>query len=104
MRVPDLDAALQLVNNHAYGNGTAIFTRDGSIARAYANKVQVGMIGINVPIPVPAAYYSFGGWKRSMFGDITMHGTESISFYTKLKTVTQHWDIRKQSEFIMPTH
>lgn len=105
MRVPDFDAALKLVNDHAYGNGTAIFTRDGHTARTYANKVQVGMIGINVPIPVPAAFHSFGGWKRSMFGDITMHGIESISFYTKLKTVTQHWVATQVgSEFIMPTH
>ncbi|MBV8801783.1 MAG: CoA-acylating methylmalonate-semialdehyde dehydrogenase [Gammaproteobacteria bacterium] len=105
MRVPDLDAALQLVNQHEYGNGTAIFTRDGHTARTYTNKVQVGMVGVNVPIPVPAAFHSFGGWKRSMFGDMTMHGTESISFYTKLKTVTQHWVPTKEgSEFIMPTH
>jgi len=105
IRVADFDDAIQLVNDHPYGNGTAIFTRDGYIARTYANKIQVGMVGINVPIPVPAAYHSFGGWKRSMFGDITMHGTESISFYTKLKTITQHWSqTQAHSEFIMPTH
>jgi malonate-semialdehyde dehydrogenase (acetylating)/methylmalonate-semialdehyde dehydrogenase len=105
MRVPDFDGALKLVNEHPYGNGTAIFTCDGHIARTYANKVQVGMVGINIPIPVPVAYHSFGGWKRSMFGDATMHGTESILFYTKLKTVTQHWmQTQKNSEFIMPTH
>jgi malonate-semialdehyde dehydrogenase (acetylating)/methylmalonate-semialdehyde dehydrogenase len=105
VRAPDFDTALKIVSDHAYGNGTAIFTRDGHIARTYANRVQVGMVGINVPIPVPAAYHSFGGWKRSMFGDMTMHGTESISFYTKLKTVTQHWmQTQIGSEFIMPTH
>jgi malonate-semialdehyde dehydrogenase (acetylating)/methylmalonate-semialdehyde dehydrogenase len=105
VRVQDFAEALTLVNEHEYGNGTAIFTSDGNIARTYANKVQVGMVGINVPIPVPVAYHSFGGWKRSMFGDIHMHGPEGVRFYTKLKTVTQHWiKAKKGSEFIMPTH
>lgn len=105
VRVPDFDAALQLVNSHEYGNGTAIFTRDGDTARAYSSQVQVGMVGINVPIPVPMAFHSFGGWKRSLFGDIHMHGTEGINFYTKLKTVTSRWPtgIRAGADFHMPT-
>ena len=91
VRVSDFNAALQLVNDHEYGNGTAIFTRDGYTARMYAEKVQVGMVGINVPVPVPVAYHSFGGWKRSIFSDIGMYGSEAIRFYTKLKTVTERW-------------
>lgn len=107
VRVPDFDAALQLVNEHEYGNGTAIFTHDGDAARTYASRVQVGMIGINVPIPVPVVYHSFGGWKRSIFGDIHMHGDQSIQFYTKLKTITMRWPkgIRAtQAEYAMPTN
>lgn len=106
LRAPDFNTALQWINEHEYGNGTAIFTRDGDAARTFASKVQVGMVGINVPIPVPAAFHAFGGWKRSLFGDIHMHGTESISFYTRLKTVTSRWPtgIRASNEFIMPTH
>lgn len=91
VRVNDFAAALQLVNEHAYGNGTAIFTRDGHTAHEFAEKVQVGMVGINVPVPVPVAYHSFGGWKNSIFSDIGMYGSEAIRFYTKLKTVTQRW-------------
>jgi malonate-semialdehyde dehydrogenase (acetylating)/methylmalonate-semialdehyde dehydrogenase len=91
VRVPDFAAALQLVNAHEYGNGTAIFTRDGHTARMFAQQVQSGMVGINVPIPVPVAYHSFGGWKRSVFSDIGMYGDEAVRFYTKLKTVTQRW-------------
>ncbi len=105
VRVPDFETALNMVNEHEFGNGTAIYTRDGNTARTFATRVQVGMVGINIPIPVPVAYHSFGGWKRSMFGDITMHGPESIQFFTKLKTVTQRWlKNTKSSEFIMPTH
>lgn len=105
VRAPDFHSALQLVNEHEYGNGTAIFTRDGNTARTFAAKVQVGMVGVNIPIPVPVAYHSFGGWKRSMFGDISMHGPEGIYFYTKLKTITQRWlKPAKGSEFVMPTH
>jgi hypothetical protein len=87
-----------------YGNGTAIFTRDGDTARDFAARVQVGMIGINVPIPVPIAYHSFGGWKRSIFADIHMHGMEGVNFYTRLKTVTTRWPtgIRIGKEFAMP--
>lgn len=106
VRAPDFASALQLVNDHPYGNGTAIFTRDGDTARTFASKVKVGMVGINVPIPVPVPYHAFGGWKRSIFGDINMHGSESISFYTKLKTVTTRW-LQGQhtvSHFVMPTH
>lgn len=97
VRVPSFDAALALINHHEYGNGTAIFTRDGYTARTFAEKVQVGMVGINVPVPVPFAYHSFGGWKRSIFSDIGMYGTEAIRFYTKLKTVTQRWFPREKS-------
>lgn len=105
MRVPDFDTALQLVNDHEYGNGTAIFTCDGNTARTFAAKVQVGMVGINIPIPVPVAFHSFGGWKRSLFGDIHMHGQEGVRFYTKLKTVTQRWLKGKTgSDFNIPTH
>jgi malonate-semialdehyde dehydrogenase (acetylating)/methylmalonate-semialdehyde dehydrogenase len=105
VRVENFEAALELVNENEYGNGTAIFTNDGYIAKTYAQKVQVGMVGINVPIPVPVAFHSFGGWKKSMFGDIDMHGQEGIQFYTKLKTITQHWlKTKKESEFVMPTH
>lgn len=91
VRVNDVEAAIQLINDHEYGNGTAIFTRDGYTARTFAEKVEVGMVGINVPVPVPMAYHSFGGWKRSIFSDIGMYGSEAVRFYTKLKTVTQRW-------------
>jgi malonate-semialdehyde dehydrogenase (acetylating)/methylmalonate-semialdehyde dehydrogenase len=91
VRIADFDSALQLINQHEYGNGTAIFTRDGYTARTFAEKVEVGMVGINVPVPVPAAYHSFGGWKRSVFADIGMYGMEGVRFYTKLKTVTERW-------------
>lgn len=94
VRVPDFETALQLINDHEYGNGTAIFTRDGYTARTFAERVQVGMVGINVPVPVPVAYHSFGGWKRSIFSDIGMYGPEAVRFYTKLKTVTSRWTAR----------
>jgi malonate-semialdehyde dehydrogenase (acetylating)/methylmalonate-semialdehyde dehydrogenase len=105
VRVTDFQEALKLVNTHELGNGAAIYTRDGHAARTFVTNVQAGMVGINIPIPVPVAYHSFGGWKRSMFGDITMHGAESVQFFTKLKTVTQRWlKNSKGAEFIMPTH
>jgi len=106
VRAPDYDTALDLVNKHEYGNGAAIFTRDGDSARHFASKTRIGMVGVNVPIPVPMAYHSFGGWKRSLFGDHHMHGPEGVRFYTKLKTVTTRWPtgIREGAEFIMPTH
>jgi malonate-semialdehyde dehydrogenase (acetylating)/methylmalonate-semialdehyde dehydrogenase len=105
VRVPDFETALGLVNAHEFGNGAAIFTRDGGAARAFSSRVQAGMVGINVPIPVPMAFHSFGGWKRSLFGDIHVHGTEGIQFYTRLKTVTSRWPsgIREGTAFHMPT-
>ncbi|AKH19492.1 CoA-acylating methylmalonate-semialdehyde dehydrogenase [Sedimenticola thiotaurini] len=105
VRVADFAAALRLVNAHELGNGTAIFTRDGDTARTYAARVQVGMVGINVPIPVPMAFHSFGGWKRSLFGDVHVHGMEGIRFYTRLKTITTRWPegIRAGADFHMPT-
>jgi malonate-semialdehyde dehydrogenase (acetylating)/methylmalonate-semialdehyde dehydrogenase len=104
-RVPDYDTAARIINEHEYGNGTAIFTRDGDAARTFAQQIQVGMVGINVPIPVPMAFHSFGGWKASLFGDHHMHGPEGVRFYTRLKTVTARWPtgIRAGAEFVMPT-
>ena len=104
VRVPDFDAALKLVNEHEYGNGTAIFTRDGDVARVFSSTVKAGMVGVNVPIPVPMAFHSFGGWKRSLFGDHYVHGPEGVRFYTRLKTITERWPtgIRKGAEFKMP--
>jgi malonate-semialdehyde dehydrogenase (acetylating)/methylmalonate-semialdehyde dehydrogenase len=95
VRVPDFDAGLQLINDHVYGNGTAIFTRDGYTARMFVEKVKAGMVGVNVPVPVPVPYHSFGGWKRSIFSDIGMYGSDAVKFYTRLKTVTQRWYARK---------
>jgi len=105
VRSPDYDSAVQLVNDHEFGNGTAIFTRDGDAAREFASKIRIGMVGVNVPIPVPMAFHSFGGWKHSLFGDHHMHGPEGVRFYTRLKTVTARWPtgIRAGAEFIMPT-
>ena len=105
VRAPDFNSAVNLVNDHEYGNGVAIFTRDGDAAREFASNVKIGMVGVNVPIPVPLAFHSFGGWKKSLFGDIHMHGPEGVRFYTKLKTVTSRWPtgIRAGAEFIMPT-
>jgi malonate-semialdehyde dehydrogenase (acetylating)/methylmalonate-semialdehyde dehydrogenase len=105
VRAADYDAALRLANEHEYGNGVAIFTRDGDAARDFASRVNVGMVGINVPIPVPLAYYTFGGWKRSGFGDLNQHGPDGIRFYTRTKTVTSRWPsgIRSGVEFSIPT-
>ncbi len=105
VRVPDYASAVQLVNGHEYGNGTAIFTRDGDAARTFAHEVNIGMVGINVPIPVPVAYHSFGGWKRSLFGDMHTHGPEGVRFYTRQKAVSSRWPtgIRAGSQFSMPT-
>ena len=104
VRVANFDEALQLVNDHEYGNGTAIFTRDGDAARAFTSGVKVGMVGVNVPIPVPMAFHSFGGWKRSLFGDHNVHGPEGVRFYTRLKTITARWPkgIREGADFKMP--
>jgi malonate-semialdehyde dehydrogenase (acetylating)/methylmalonate-semialdehyde dehydrogenase len=105
VRVDRYDEALQLVNDHEYGNGAAIFTRDGDTARAFDRDAKAGMIGINVPIPVPVAFHSFGGWKRSVFGDRNVYGMEGVGFYTKMKTTTARWPtgIRAGAQFIMPT-
>lgn len=103
--VPDFEAALALVNRNPYGNGTAIFTRSGFYAREYSRRVQVGLVGINIPIPVPIATHPFGGWKRSVFGDTNMHGRESIHFYTRRKTITARWSREELSQvFSMPSH
>lgn len=106
VRLNSFEEAIDLVNRHQYGNGTAIFTRDGFLAREYSQRVQVGMVGINIPIPVPIANHPFGGWKRSAFGDTNMHGQESIHFYTRRKTVTSKWPVTesKGNAFAMPTH
>ncbi len=105
IRVKSFDEATKLINEHEFGNGVSIYTKDGDAGRTFANKIQVGMVGINVPIPVPMAFHSFGGWKRSLFGDSAMHGTEGVRFYTKLKTITSRWPsgVRSDPEFVMPT-
>ena len=105
VRVKDFDEAVQLINDHEFGNGTSIYTRDGDVGRTFASKIKIGMVGINIPIPVPVAYHSFGGWKRSLFGDQHMHGPEGVRFYTKLKTITSRWPsgVRSNPEFVMPT-
>ncbi len=105
VRAADFDAALRLPNEHTYGNGVAIFTRDGDTAREFARRVDVGMVGINVPIPVPVAFYSFGGWKASAFGDTNQHGMDGVRFFTKVKTVTSRWPtgIRSGAELNFPT-
>jgi malonate-semialdehyde dehydrogenase (acetylating) / methylmalonate-semialdehyde dehydrogenase len=104
-RVADYQTAAKLINEHEYGNGTAVFTRDGDAAREFAHQIQVGMVGVNVPIPVPMAFHSFGGWKASLFGDHHMHGMEGVRFYTRLKTITTRWPtgIRAGADFVMPT-
>ena len=105
VRVKTFEEATKMINEHEYGNGVSIYTRDGDAGRTFASKIQVGMVGINVPIPVPMAFHSFGGWKRSLFGDSGTHGMEGVKFYTKLKTITSRWPsgIRSNAEFIMPT-
>ena len=91
VRAGGYEEAVKMINEHEYGNGTAIFTRDGDAARDFANRIQIGMVGVNVPIPVPLAFHSFGGWKRSLFGDHAIHGPEGVRFYTRLKTITSRW-------------
>ncbi|MCD7060383.1 CoA-acylating methylmalonate-semialdehyde dehydrogenase [Pelagibacterium xiamenense] len=105
VRAPDYADAVRLINGHEYGNGTAIFTRDGDAARDFADRIEVGMVGVNVPIPVPVAYHSFGGWKRSLFGDHSIYGPEGVHFYTRLKTVTTRWPagIKSGAQFTFPT-
>ncbi|MEO2015528.1 MAG: CoA-acylating methylmalonate-semialdehyde dehydrogenase [Fuerstiella sp.] len=107
VRVETMEQAMQLINDHQYGNGTCIFTRDGEAARYFSDHIEVGMVGINVPLPVPVAYHSFGGWKRSLFGDLHAYGPDSIRFYTKRKTITQRWPsagVRQGADFAFPTH
>ncbi len=105
VRVDDYETALKMINDHEYGNGTSIYTRDGDTARHFTRYAQIGMVGVNVPIPVPVAYHSFGGWKRSLFGDYSIHGMEGVRFYTRLKTVTTRWPtgIRAGADFNIPT-
>jgi malonate-semialdehyde dehydrogenase (acetylating)/methylmalonate-semialdehyde dehydrogenase len=105
VRVPDFATALTLVNEHEFGNGTSIFTRDGEAARRFCHSVEAGMVGVNVPIPVPMAFHSFGGWKRSLFGPLHVHGRDGVRFYTRLKTVTSRWpdSPRGGREFVIPT-
>ena len=106
VRAPDYETAVDLVNRNEYGNGTAIFTKDGDAARDFTERVQIGMVGVNVPIPVPVAYHSFGGWKRSLFGDTHMHGMEGVRFYTRLKAITSRWPksgVREGHSLTMPT-
>jgi malonate-semialdehyde dehydrogenase (acetylating)/methylmalonate-semialdehyde dehydrogenase len=105
VRVPDLESAIRLINAHAYANGTAIFTRSGAAARAFTSGIEVGMVGVNVPLPVPMAFYSFGGWRGSLFGDHHIYGHEGVRFYTRLKAVTQRWprEVERRAEFSMPT-
>ncbi len=105
VRTRNFDEALTLVNDHEFGNGVSIFTRDGDVGRSFSSKAKIGMVGINIPIPVPMAFHSFGGWKRSLFGDQHMHGPEGVRFYTKLKTITSRWPdgLKSDPEFVMPT-
>jgi len=105
LHVPDFATAVQLVNDHEFGNGVSCFTRDGNVAREFSRRIQVGMVGINVPIPVPMAWHGFGGWKRSLFGDMHAYGEEGVRFYTKQKSIMQRWpeSTPKGAEFVMPT-
>ena len=105
VRAQSYDEAVALIHNHEYGNGTAIFTRDGDTARAFADQIEIGMVGINVPIPVPVAYHSFGGWKRSLFGDHSIYGPEGVHFYTRLKTITSRWPsgVKEGAVFTFPS-
>mgnify|MGYP003627729565 FL=1 len=105
VRSEKFDDAVQMINDHEFGNGVSIFTRDGDAAREFTNRIQVGMVGVNVPIPVPMAFHSFGGWKSSLFGDIHMHGPEGVRFYTRQKAITSRWPtgLRAGAEFTMPT-
>ena len=106
VRVNSMQEAMELINAHEYGNGTCIFTRDGEAARYFTDHIQVGMVGVNIPLPVPVAYHSFGGWKRSLFGDLYAYGPDGVRFYTRRKTITQRWpsaNVREGSSFSMPT-
>ncbi|MEM8698414.1 MAG: aldehyde dehydrogenase family protein, partial [Pseudomonadota bacterium] len=105
VRAKTYDEAIGLAMDHEYGNGTAIFTRDGDTARDFANRINIGMVGVNVPIPVPLAYHTFGGWKKSAFGDLNQHGPDAFRFYTRTKTVTARWPsgVKEGAEFVIPT-
>ena len=106
IRVADLQEAMRLIDEHAYGNGTCIFTRDGEAARYFSNHIKVGMVGVNTPLPVPVASHSFGGWKQSLFGDLSAYGPDAVRFYTRRKTITQRWpssDLREKTNFSMPS-
>ncbi|WP_284891767.1 CoA-acylating methylmalonate-semialdehyde dehydrogenase [Cobetia amphilecti] len=106
VRADSMEAAMQLINDHEYGNGTCIYTRDGEAARYFSDHIQVGMVGINVPLPVPVAYHSFGGWKRSLFGDLSAYGPDAVRFYTRRKTITQRWPsagLREGAQFAFPS-
>ena len=98
VRAASLEQAMQLINDHEYGNGTCLFTRDGEAARLFCDEIEVGMVGVNVPLPVPVSYHSFGGWKRSLFGDLHAYGPDGVRFYTKRKTITQRWPQRASHE------
>jgi len=107
VRVKTLQEGMDLINAHEYGNGTCIFTRDGEAARYFSDHILVGMVGVNVPLPVPVAYHSFGGWKRSLFGDLSAYGPDAVRFYTKRKTITQRWPsagVREGAVFSFPTN
>ena len=106
VRASTYDEAIELINNHPYGNGTSIYTQDGDVARHFTTNAKIGMVGVNVPIPVPMAFHSFGGWKNSLFGSNAMHGMEGVNFYTRLKTVTSRWptSIRSGADFNIPTN
>ena len=107
VRVDSQDEAMKLSDAHEFGNGACIFTRDGEAARYFANSIQAGMVRINVPLPVPVAHHSFGGWKRSLFGDLHVYGPDGVRFYTRRKTITQRWPssgIREQARFTLPSN
>ncbi len=107
VRVATMQEAMELIDSHEYGNGTCIFTRDGEAARYFSANIQVGMVGINVPLPVPVAYHSFGGWKRSLFGDLHAYGPDGVRFYTRRKTITQRWPtsgVREGTQFSFPSN
>ena len=105
VRAKTYEEAIDLPMSHEYGNGVAIYTRDGDTARDFCSRINIGMVGVNVPIPVPLAYHTFGGWKRSVFGDLNQHGPDSVRFYTRTKTVTSRWPsgAKEGAEFVIPT-
>jgi malonate-semialdehyde dehydrogenase (acetylating)/methylmalonate-semialdehyde dehydrogenase len=107
VRVDTLQQAMDLIDAHEYGNGTCIFTRDGEAARYFTDNIKVGMVGVNVPLPVPVAYHSFGGWKRSLFGDLSAYGPDAMRFYTRRKTITQRWPsagVREGIKYTFPSN